>query len=212
MPVPEQGSIWSMIDAPPNPVLVSDLDLVVLKELMAEKRGFTLLDLRKRSKYSSDTTTSGEFSDEPKSPPLSTLLVVADNHLTKITSAIPPVDPEVLTVCIMKMKATKNVTSLRNSRKRKRSGLRTPVRVNPRAEATILGDSLVRVTLVKDEGPEPPPPPGWRKSTQPTPKGEQPVEKQTVPSNLSARRRKERERQKRKLNWQSKCLRAAWVE
>ena len=45
---------------------VSDLDQVVLKELMAENKGLTLRDLKKRSEYSSVTTTSGECPDEPE--------------------------------------------------------------------------------------------------------------------------------------------------
>ena len=47
MPAPEWGSFWSIIDGSPNPVLVSDVDQVVLKELMAENRGLTLLNLKK---------------------------------------------------------------------------------------------------------------------------------------------------------------------
>ena len=49
MPAPEWGSFLSMIDGSLNPVPVSDLDGVVLKEVMAENRGLTLLDLKKRS-------------------------------------------------------------------------------------------------------------------------------------------------------------------
>ena len=73
MPVPEWGSFWSKVDASPNPVLVRDLDQVVLKELMAKNRGLTLMDLEKRSEYSPVTTTSAECSDEQKSPALPTL-------------------------------------------------------------------------------------------------------------------------------------------
>ena len=64
MPAPEWGSFLSIVDGSLSPVPVSDLDGVVLKELMAENRGLTLLDLKKRSEYSSVTTTSGECSDE----------------------------------------------------------------------------------------------------------------------------------------------------
>ena len=53
MPVPEWGSFLSIVDGSLNPVPVGDLDRVVLKELMAENRGLTLLDLKKRSEYSS---------------------------------------------------------------------------------------------------------------------------------------------------------------
>ena len=147
MPVPEWGSFLSIVDASLNPVVVSDLDEVVFKELMAKNRGLTLLDLKKRFEYPSVTTTSGERSDEQKSRPFFTLMAVADNHLSQIASAIPPVDLEVLTVRIIKMNATQNATSSRNSRKRKRSGIKRPIRVNLRAEATILEGILVSSTL-----------------------------------------------------------------
>ena len=48
MTAPEWGSFLSIVDGSLNPVPVSDLDQVVLKELMAENRGLTLLDLKKR--------------------------------------------------------------------------------------------------------------------------------------------------------------------
>ena len=91
-------SFLSIVDGSLNPVPVSDLDQVVLKELMAEDRGLTLLDLKKRSEYSSVTTTSGECSDEQETPAVSTPLANADDRLSEIASAIPPVDPEVLTL------------------------------------------------------------------------------------------------------------------
>ena len=49
MPAPEWGSFLSIVDGSLNPVPVSDLDQVVLKELMAGNRGLTLSDLKKRS-------------------------------------------------------------------------------------------------------------------------------------------------------------------
>ena len=98
MPAPVWGSFFSIVDGSLNPVPVSDLDQVVLKELMAENRGLTLLDLKKRSEYSSVTTTSGECSDEQETPAVSTPLADADDRLSGIASAIPPVDPEVLTL------------------------------------------------------------------------------------------------------------------
>ena len=76
----------------------SDLDQVVLKELMAENRGLTLLDLKKRSGYSSVITTSGECSDEQETPAVSTSLADAEDRLTDIASAIPPGDPEMVTL------------------------------------------------------------------------------------------------------------------
>ena len=98
MPAPEWGSFPSIVDGSLNPVSVSDLDQVVLKELMAENRGLTLLDLKKRSEYSSVTTTSGECCDEQETPAVSAPLADADDCLSNIASGIPPVDPEVLTL------------------------------------------------------------------------------------------------------------------
>ena len=65
---------------------------------MAENRGLTLLDLKKRSEYYSITTTSGECSDEQETPAVSTSLADADDHSSNIASAIPPVDPEMVTL------------------------------------------------------------------------------------------------------------------
>ena len=98
MPAPEWGSFQSIVEGSLNPVPVSDLDQVVIKELMAENRGLTLLDLRKRSKYSSVTTTSGDCSDEQETPAVSTPLADADDRLSDIASAIPSVDPEMVTL------------------------------------------------------------------------------------------------------------------
>ena len=95
MPAPEWGSFLSIVDGSLNPVPGSDLDQVVVKEVMAENRGFTSLDLKKRSEYSWVTTTSGECSDDGETPAASTSLADADNRLSDIASAIPPVDPEV---------------------------------------------------------------------------------------------------------------------
>ena len=98
MPAPEWGSFLSIVDGCLNPVPVSDLDQVVLKELMAENRGFTLLDLKKKSQYYSVTTTSGECFHEQETPAVSTPLAHADHCLSDIASAIPPVDPEMVTL------------------------------------------------------------------------------------------------------------------
>ena len=98
MPAPEWGSFLSIVDGSLNPVPVSDLNQVVLKELMAENRGLTLLDLKKRSEYSSVTTTSGECSDEQETPAVSTPLADADDRLSDIASAVPLVDPGVVTL------------------------------------------------------------------------------------------------------------------
>ena len=98
MPAPERGSFLSIVDGSVNTVPVSDLDQAVLKELMVENRGLTLLDLKKRSEYSPVTTTSGECSDEQETPAVSTPLADADDRLSDIAGAIPPVDPEVVTL------------------------------------------------------------------------------------------------------------------
>ena len=98
MPAPECVSLLSIVDGSLSPVPVSELDQVVLKELMAETRDLTLLNLKKRSEYSSVTTTSGECSDEQETPAVSTPLADADDRLSDIASAIPPVDPEVVTL------------------------------------------------------------------------------------------------------------------
>ena len=98
MPAPEWGSFLSILDGSLNPVPVSDIDQVVLKEVMAKNRGLTLLDLKKRSEYSSVITTSGECSDEQETPAVSTPLADADDRLSDIASAIPPVDPEMVTL------------------------------------------------------------------------------------------------------------------
>ena len=96
MPASECGGFLSIVDGSLSAVPVSHLVQVVLKELIAEKRGLTLLDLKKRSGYFSVTTTSGDCSDEQKTPAVSTPL--ADDRLSDIASAIPPVDPAVLTL------------------------------------------------------------------------------------------------------------------
>ena len=98
MPAPEWGSFLSIECGSLNSVPVSDLDQVVLKELVAENRGLSLLHLKKRSKYSLVSTTSGECSDEQQTPAVSTALADADDRLSNIPSALPPVDPEVLTL------------------------------------------------------------------------------------------------------------------
>ena len=49
MPAPEWGILRSIVDGSLNPVPGRNLDQVVLKVVMAENRGLTLLDLKKRS-------------------------------------------------------------------------------------------------------------------------------------------------------------------
>ena len=56
------------------------------------------MDFKKRSECSSVTTTSGECSVEQETPAVSTPLADAEDRLSNMASAIPPVDPEVLTL------------------------------------------------------------------------------------------------------------------
>ena len=64
VPAPEWSTFLSIVGGSLNPVPVSDLDQVALKELMAKNRGLALLNLKKGSEYSLVTTTSGECSDK----------------------------------------------------------------------------------------------------------------------------------------------------
>ena len=76
-----------------------------------------------------------------------------------------------------------------------------------------LGIIRVRVTLVEDEGPKPPP---LVEEEHPTPhlRGEQSGEKRPVPSTPSAGgpEKGSENAKRRRLNWHSKCLQAAGVE
>ena len=98
MPAPEWGSFLSIVDGFLNPVTVSDLNQVVLKEVMAENRGLPLLDLKKRSEYTTVTTRSGECSVEQETPAVSTPLADADDRVSDDASAITRIDPEVVTL------------------------------------------------------------------------------------------------------------------
>ena len=93
MPAPEWGSFLSIVDGAHNPMPVSDLDQVVLKELMAENKGLTLDDLKKRSEYSLVTTTSGECPDDPETPAVSTPLADADDRLSDVNRCNTPGRP-----------------------------------------------------------------------------------------------------------------------
>ena len=65
---------------------------------MAQNRRLALLDLKKRSQYSSVTTTTGECYNEQETPALPISVADAEDHLSEIASSIPPVDLEVLTL------------------------------------------------------------------------------------------------------------------
>ena len=89
----------SIVDGSLNPVPLCDLDQVLLKEWMAENHGLTLQELKKRGpEYTSVTMTVDDAYDELETPAVSPTVADADDHLSEIASAIPPVDPEVLTL------------------------------------------------------------------------------------------------------------------
>ena len=92
MQAPEWASFLSIVDGPLNPVPLCDLDQVLLKEVMAENRGLTLSDLKKRSpEHLSATLTGCESPDGFLEP--AAVKEDADDQLSEITSTIPPVDP-----------------------------------------------------------------------------------------------------------------------
>ena len=69
MQAPEWASFLSMVDGSLNPVPLCDLDQVLLKEVMAENRGLTLVDLKKRSpEHPSATLTGCESPDDNLEP------------------------------------------------------------------------------------------------------------------------------------------------
>ena len=89
---PEWASFLSIVDGSLNPVPLCDLDQVVLKEVMAENRGLTLSDLKKRSpEHLSATLTGFESPDGYLEP--AAVTEDADDQLSEIASTIPPVDP-----------------------------------------------------------------------------------------------------------------------
>ena len=113
----------------------------------------------------------------------------------------------------MKLNATSNGANPKNISKRKRNGVRPPVRAEePKGGALTLEVLRVRVT-VEDEGPRPPATCG-RGACNPTPKGEPSGEKQPAPSTPSAggTDKSSENAKKRRLNWHSKCSQSAGVE
>ena len=59
MQAPEWASCLSIVDASLNPVPLCDLDQVLLKEVMAKKRGLTFSDLKKPSPEHLSATLTG---------------------------------------------------------------------------------------------------------------------------------------------------------
>ena len=92
MQAPKWASFLSIVDGYLNPVALCDLDQVLLKEVLAENRGLTHSDLRKRSpEHLSATLTGCESPDGYLEP--DALKEDADDQLSEIASTIPPVDP-----------------------------------------------------------------------------------------------------------------------
>ena len=88
---PEWASFLSIVDGSLNPVPLCDLDQVLLKEVMAENRGLTLSDLKKRSpEHLSATLTGCESPDGYLEP--AAVKEDADDQLSEILSTIPPAD------------------------------------------------------------------------------------------------------------------------
>ena len=89
---PEWASFLSIVDGSLNPVPLCDLDQVLLKEVIAENRGLTLSDLKKRSpEHLSAALTGCESPDEDLQP--AAVKEDVDDQLSEIASTIPPVDP-----------------------------------------------------------------------------------------------------------------------
>ena len=92
MQAPESASSVSVVDGSLNPVPLCDLDQVLPKEVMAQKRGLTLFDPKKRSgEHISTTPTGCESHDDDLEP--AAVTEDADDQLSEIASSIPPVDP-----------------------------------------------------------------------------------------------------------------------
>ena len=89
---PEWASFLSIVDGSLNPVPLCDLNQLLLKEVMAENRGLTLSDLKKRSReHLSATLTRCESPDGDLEP--ADVKEDADDQLSEIASSIPPIDP-----------------------------------------------------------------------------------------------------------------------
>ena len=92
MQAPEWATFLSIVDGSLNPVRLCDLDQVLLKEVMAENRGLTLSELKKRPpEHLCGTLTGCESPDGDLEP--AAVKEGADNQLSEIASSIPPVDP-----------------------------------------------------------------------------------------------------------------------
>ena len=92
MQVPESTSLLFMVDGSLDPVPLCGLDQVLLKGVMAETRGLTLLDFKTPSPEHTSATLTGceAYDDEIES---ANLREDADDQLSEIASSIPLVDP-----------------------------------------------------------------------------------------------------------------------
>ena len=91
MQAPEWANFLCIVDGSLNPVPLCALDQVLLKEVMAENRGLTLSDLRKRSPEHLSATLTGCESPNGDLEPAA-VKEQADDQLSEIASSIPPVD------------------------------------------------------------------------------------------------------------------------
>ena len=90
MQATEWASFLSIVDGSLNPVRLCDLDQVLLKEVMAENRGLTLSDLKKRSpEHLSATLTGCESPDGYLEP--AAVKEDGDAQRSEMASTIPPV-------------------------------------------------------------------------------------------------------------------------
>ena len=106
------------------------------------------------------------------------------------------------------MNATSNAVNPKNSRNRKRNGVGPPVRAGePTGGALTLEVLRVRVTL-EDQVPQPPP---LVEEQHPAPHLRVKLPAPSTPSAGGADKSSKNAR-KRRLNWHSKCLQAAWIE
>ena len=92
MQAPEWASLLSIVDDSLNSVPLCDLDQLLLKELMAENRGLTLFDLKKRSPEPLSATLTGCESPDGDLEPAASK-EDADDQLSEIASSIPPDNP-----------------------------------------------------------------------------------------------------------------------
>ena len=92
MQAPEWASFLSIVDGSLDPVPLCDLDRVLLKEVMAQNRGWTLSDLKKGSPEHLSAKLTGRESPDGYLEPAA-VKEDANDQLSEIASTIPPVDP-----------------------------------------------------------------------------------------------------------------------